>query len=131
MNIFEKANKLKVRFATALGSVTVEDLWDMPLTSRKANASLDDLAKSLSKSVKESAEESFVVKKSSKNTELELKFDIVKHIIDIKLAEREAAANAAERKAQKEKVLRVIEAKKDADLENQSLEDLQKMAAEL
>lgn len=131
MDIFEKASKLKLRFVTAMGSVTIEDLWDMKLTSRKVGASLDDLAKALSKSVKESGEESFVVKKSTTNTALELKFDIVKHIITVKMAEAEAKSQAVEKKAKKDRILELIATKEDESLADQSLDELREMAASL
>ena len=60
--MFERASKLKLRFNTEKGMVTTEDLWDLPLLQRNA-VDLDSLAKNLNKAVKESGEESFVLKK--------------------------------------------------------------------
>ena len=70
--LFEKANKLKVRFETNKGNVTTEDLWDMPLVST-TGFSLDAIAISLNRKLKETEEESFVAKRSKSNTLLELK----------------------------------------------------------
>ena len=39
-DIFKQATKLKLRFSSVRGDLTVEDLWDLPLTS-KSNLSLD------------------------------------------------------------------------------------------
>lgn len=128
--MFEKASRLKLRFDIDRGNITVEDLWDLPLTSTRM-MSLDDLAKHLNKAVKESAEESFVVEKSATNAVLELKFEIVKHVIAIKLADVEASKNAVDNKAKKDKILAVISAKEDNELEGQSMDDLKKMLAEL
>ena len=81
--MFEKASRLKLRFNTPVGLLGVEDLWDLPLTSKAAFATnLDDLARDLSKRVAET-EESFVPKDVKTN----LSFDIIKHIIKTRLEE--------------------------------------------
>lgn len=128
--MFEKASRLKLRFITPRGSVTAEDLWDMPLTSR-SGMSLDDLAKSLNRALKESEEESFVVKKTEPGNIIELSFDIVKHIIKTKLEEAETRQNAAIKKAQKEKILEIIVEKEDDSLKGKSITALKKMIDEL
>ena len=64
---FEKASRIRLRFDTPQGSLTVEDLWQLPLTSRTGRANLDDIAKSLNRQLKETAEESFVVKNNKTN----------------------------------------------------------------
>ena len=128
--LFEKASRLKLRYETVRGLVATEDLWDMSLTST-SGFSLDDLAKSLSRALKESEEESFVVKKTSAENVIELKFEIVKHVIKTKLEEIESAENAAANKAKKEKILGVIAEKEDDSLKGKSMTALKKMVAEL
>ena len=129
--MFESATRLKVRFETIKGMITVEDLWDIPLTSRTTGFSLDDIAKNLNKQVKESAEESFVVKKSTKNETLELKFEIIKYIIKKRLEEREAVNNELAKATQKEKLLQLLSEKKDENLKNKSVEEIEQMIKEL
>ena len=129
--MFEKASRLKLRFSTALGNATIEDLWDMPLISRKAGASLDDLAKSLNRSIKDGEEESFVTQKSAANTVLSLKFDIVKHVIKVKLEEAEASEKATEIKAKKEKILSIIADKEDEALKGKSATELKELLSGL
>lgn len=124
--MFEKASRMKLRFETKKGDVNVEDLWDISLTS-KAGFSLDEVAKNLYREIKENEEESFVVKKTSKNEILELKFNIVKHIIDVKMQEKEERESEVLKKAHNEKIARVIEKKENENLENMSVEDLVKM----
>jgi hypothetical protein len=88
--MFEQAARLKVRYSTAKGQLTVEDLWDLPLTSTTGKANLNDIAKGLNRELKNADDEDFVNRATSTNTELALKFDIVKHIIAVRLAENEA-----------------------------------------
>ena len=129
--MFESATRLKVKFETTKGMITVEDLWDIPLTSRTTGFSLDDIAKNLNKQVKESAEESFVVKKSTKNETLELKFEIIKYIIKRRLEEREAANNELAKATQKEKLLQLLSEKKDENLKSKTVEEIEQMLKEL
>ena len=128
--MFEKATRLKLRFNTPVGNVSIEDLWDMPLTAPNG-VDLDNMAKGLSKAVAESKDESFVVKKSATNTVLGLKFDIVKYVIKVKLEEIEASEKRAETKAKKEKILEIIADKEDTSLRNKSAASLKKMLEDL
>lgn len=128
--MFEKASKEKVRFATEAGNITTEDLWDLPLTS-KAGVSLDGMAKSLNKAVKESGKESFVFKKSRANDILELKFDIVKKVIEVRLKDIDKKEKAEATKAQKEKIYDIIENKEDDALAKKSVAQLKKMVEKL
>jgi len=128
--MFEKASRLKLRFDTSMGQLDVEDLWDLPLTSTN-RANLDDIARGLSKQVKEAETESFVVKPAKANEATLIKFDIVKHIIEIRLAENEAAATARANKERKQQILAIIASKQNEQLAASSIEDLQKLAEAL
>jgi len=128
--MFEKASRFKLRFDTTQGQLDVEDLWDLPLTSGN-RANLDDIARGLSKQVKEAETESFIVKPAKANEITLLKFDIIKHVIEIRLAENEAAATARANKERKQKILAIIANKQDEQLATSSIEDLQKLAEAL
>jgi hypothetical protein len=123
--MFEKASRMKLRYQTNRGVISVEDLWDLSLES------LDAIAISLNKKLKESQTESFIKTKTKDTTELELKFNIVKHIIDVKLSEAEARKNAAEKRAKKQKLMDLIAKKQDAELEGKSVDELMKELAAL
>ena len=129
--MFESATRLKVRFETTKGMITVEDLWDIPLTSRTTGFSLDDVAKNLNKQVKESGEESFVVKKSTNNETLELKFEIVKYIINKRLEEKETLNRELIKATEKEKLLKLLSEKKDENLKSKTVEEIEQMLKEL
>lgn len=131
--MFEKLSRQKVRFDSPKGLLTTEDLWDLPLTSGAGKANLDDIAKALHRSLKSvDAEPSFVTPAvNTTNTEMQLKFDAVKHVIAIRCSERDAAAQQKEQKEKKQKILSLIAAKKDEQLGSSSLEELMKMAEAL
>ena len=128
-NLFIRASRAKIRFQTAVGMLTTEDLWDLPL-SAKNKVDLDGIARNLYNTIREQDDVSFV-KPVPKDDYLQLAFDIVKHIIDVRVAERDAAAQAADKAAKKSKLLEVIARKQDQELENASVEELQKMVQEL
>ena len=119
VNIFEKASRLKLRFASNKGSLSVEDLWDLSLTA------LDTIAKAVNKSLKEENEESFIGKKSAANAELTLKLDILKSVIATKQEEQERSKNRAEKRAQKEFLEQLLERKRINQLEGMSIEEIQ------
>lgn len=123
MDMFEKATKQKVRFDSPKGALSVEDVWDLRLTAR-SGFSLDMLAKQLNRDIKSQEEESFVVKQNAASEALTLKFNIVKHIIDVKMAERDEAAKAAEKATQRQKILEVLDKKRDQSLEGKTEEEL-------
>lgn len=130
--MFEKATRLKIRFVSPQGNLTVEDLWDLPLTSTRQNvANLNNIAKLVSRALKAESEEDFVNPKTAANESLQLALDIVKHVIEVKQAENEAFRLLTERKEKKAKLLELIERKQDQQLEGESLEKLQEMVAAL
>lgn len=127
--MFEKAARLKLRFQTGRGMLSVEDLWDLPLTSARG-PNLDDVAKGLSRELRATTEEvSFVEPHAhGRNDELKLGLDIVKHVIEVRLTERTAANEAAKKRETKQKILEIIATKQDEALQGKSLEELQALA---
>jgi hypothetical protein len=121
MTPFERATKQKLRFDTALGRINVEDLWDIPLEQ------LDQLAQELHKEVESGEEVSFIEAKkpTAAFTELKLKFDVVKRVIEVRLAAQKKAEKAAATKAKKQRLLALIEEKQDEELKGKSLDELQ------
>lgn len=130
--MFEKAARLKLRFPSPQGGLTVEDLWDLPLTSTRLNqANLNNIAKGISRQLKAEGEEDFVNPKSGADTVLQVQLEIVKHIIQVRQAENEAAYALADRRQKKERIMEIIAKKKDQELEGKPLEELTAMVAEL
>lgn len=130
--MFEQATRLKLRFDSPQGRLSVEDLWDLPLTSNRANqANLNNIAKGISRQLKDESEEDFVNPKSKANETMQLALEIVKHVISTKQAEAEASRLLNERKDKKAKLLELIAKKQDQALEGKPLEELQAMVASL
>ena len=123
-NIFEVATRNKMRFVFR-GLVSVEDLWDL------STKDLDSIFKTLNAQLKQEKEESLLEVKTQQNEELDTKVQIVKYIVQVKLAEEQARLNARKIKEQKQKILEILSVKEDTDLQNKSTEELTKMLNEL
>ena len=99
MKMFEEASRMKLRFDTPRGRLTTEHIWDLPLLG--GDVCLDEIAKGLHRELKTNSEESFVIPTAKPNVENELKFEIVKHIISVRLQEQETAENAEKARQKK------------------------------
>jgi len=129
MDLYKKAAIEKWRFETIQGAVMVEDLFDLPLTSRRAN--LNDVAKSINKQIKDAGEEDFVSTSNNVTNVLREKLELVKDIIATKQAEIEARENALAL-IQRKQYLKSLIAEKKGDIDKgKSLEDLEKELSSL
>lgn len=125
MNIFEYATRNKLRFASARGFLTVEQLWDVPLRSND-EFNLNAIAKVTNQNLKALTEENFVeAAKTNAQLLMETALEIVKHIIAVKLAEEEAAKKRAANKLEKQKLLKILAEKQDGKLSELSEKELQ------
>jgi hypothetical protein len=128
---YKYAAQNRLRFPSSRGDISVEDLFDLPLTS-KNGFDLDSVAKAVNARLKAELEESFVTPPTNpKKKLLEISLEIVKDVIATKQEENAAALARAQRKAQKQKILEALERKKDESLSQASIDDLQKQLAEL
>lgn len=127
----DEASRRKVRFITKSGPLMVEDLWDLPLSSTTGKTNLDALYVDYETQLKSSTSASYVHKKANASPVLQLQFDIVKHIIDTKLAENEANATARDKAARKQEVLEIIADRQKSDLRNRPIAELQALADSL
>jgi hypothetical protein len=123
-NIFETATRKKLRFESTKGLLSVEDLWDLPLRSTRG-ASLDKLAGEYDKQ-RENVTKSYVEPTIEVDEEAKLSFDIIMHIIKVRLEEVRVRSEAKARKEKKAKIMAIIESKEDSALEGLSIEDLRK-----
>lgn len=123
-NIFEYVTRNKVRFPYK-GLITVEDLWDLDVNN------LDKIFKTLNSQAKQLKEESLLDTKTKEDELINIQIEVIKHIVSVKLAEKEVKEIAKIKNEQKQKIMSIIASKQDEELHNTSIEDLQKMLDKL
>lgn len=122
--LFETAIRTKARF-NFKGMISVEDLWDLNVRE------LDSIFKTLNSQLKQVKEESLLEVKTSQDKELDIKIEIVKYIVGVKLEEENSRLKAKENKEKKQKIMELMARKQEEGLQNMSMEDLQKMLDEI
>ena len=122
-DLFKVASKNKYRFPYK-GSIGVEDLWDLSLEE------LDLIYKGLKSKLKDAQEESLLKSVSKEDKVLSNKIEIVKVIVNDKLAARERSVKAAEKRARNQRILEIMADKQDAALKEKSIEELQAMLSD-
>lgn len=129
-DIYKEAAQLGLRFlppGDIGGNLTVEQLFKLKLTQ------LNEMAKSVSRELKEQDEEDFI--DSSKTSRLvltlQLQKDILIDVIDTLKAKQEANKNAKRLSEQKQKLMELIKEKEKDELSNLSIEELQKQLSHL
>lgn len=123
-NLFEIATRNRYRF-NYKGVMSVEDLWSLRVED------LDAIFKMLNRQKKTADENSLLATKSAEDQDLANKIDIVRYIVSVKLAEAAERVSAAEKKAQRDKIMEIVAKKKDKALEDMGIEDLMKKLEEL
>lgn len=122
--LFEVAARSKFRFPFN-GQISTEDLWDL------SPRSLDIVFKTLNSEMKQIKEESLLNTKTKADKELDMKIDIVKHIVSVKIEEENTKLQAKEKKEQKQKIMEILATKQDESLQNKTPEELKAMLEEL
>lgn len=122
MELFKLAAKEKYRFPFK-GNIAVEDLFDL------TTSQLDVVYKELKSQVKDSSD-SLLKETSKEDTELKNKIEIVKTIFGDKVKEKELKELALAEKQRKERIKELIAKKKDQDLADKSIEELEAMLGE-
>lgn len=132
MELFATASRLKLRFDTAQGSLSAEDLWDLPLqTIRPVRASLDNIAIGLNKQLKEAGTTSFVDDAPLGNDDLKTKFDIVLYVISVRKEESKAEETRRANSEKKQRILELIAGKEDEALAGKSIDELRVLVGAL
>ena len=121
--MYKQASRLKLRFPTIRGPLSTEQLWD--LSQAQIAASIRGVKKILKKN--DDDELSFLEESKVVDIENQLRFDILKDVYLTKKKESDEARDAAEVKAHNQKILELISRKKDNELEEKSIEDLEKL----
>lgn len=122
--MFEVAIKNKFRFPFR-GMISVEDLWDLHVEN------LDSIFKTLNSQLKQVKEESLLEIRTKQDEEIDIKIEIVKYIVKVKLEEEDLRRKAREQKEKKQKIMEILSAKQDESLQNKSIDELEAMLNEL
>jgi hypothetical protein len=126
-SIMERANRIKLRFATSKGNLTTEDLWDLSLPS------LDAIAKGVNKELKNEEEESFIPDTTPRpaSTHNALRLEILKHVIVTKSEEMKAAELRATKRATLARLKELAANKADEAFNSLSREEIAAQIAAL
>ena len=122
--MYKKAAKLKLRFISSKGQLTVEQLFDLSMTElssliKKVNADLK-------KETRVDDDLGFLEGKDETESLNSLRFDILKDVYLTKKQERDDAAEDQDRKARRQRIAEIIREKEDKALADLSLEELRK-----
>lgn len=129
--MFEKASRLKIRFDTPKGMLSTEDLWDLPLTNPNGRANLNDIVIGLYRKLQDSSPVSFVDTTAAVDEVTQLRFDIVKHVIEARVAENKARAEVQEKTRKRGRIMELIANKEDEQLAGKSTDELRELLAGL
>jgi hypothetical protein len=127
MNIFEQAARQRIRFQFAGNLLTVEDLFQLPLSSEVGRPNLDAIAIALS--VKARTEtESFIPNKAKKvEANVALALEVVTSIINTRVAENEAKTQRVALEANQTRIKELIARKMEARDSELTIEELTAM----
>lgn len=122
MNIFEAASRKKLRFDIN-GQISTEQLWTASMTSlTDYEQMLTETVESYGKATRRSRKA-----KTAAQEQNELRLAIVTYILDVREAEQIEAEQAASNKAHNQKILELIQSKKENELQGKSIEELEAM----
>ena len=121
--MFKQASKLKLRFQTNRGVLSVEQLWDLTLTD------LSNAIKAVKKVLVKNDDDELSFLESTKTVDVEnqLRFDILKDVYLTKKKEIEEVRTATEVKAHNQKILQLIAEKQENKLKDMDIEELEKL----
>ena len=120
--MFDQATRQKLRY-NYNGQISTEDLWDLSLEA------LNQIAIFNKRAVDDLDGEDFIGG-SDRNAKaralVQLRLDVVKAVIAVKLEERDERAAAVEKAAKRRRILEILARKEDQALQEKSTEDLLK-----
>ena len=132
-DLFKKATKQNVVYPTTKGVLTLNDLWNIPLESKSPTAvTLDSILVSLDTELrKEKASTSFINKSSTSTASVkQLAFDVAHEILVERLEDKKANETRLAENQRKARIKELIVEKKEDNLKNLSLEELEKLVSQ-
>lgn len=120
---FKEASKQKLRFQTSKGMLSTEQLWDLSQTD------LTNCIRNAKKTLKKNDDDElgFLDEVSTVDKVEQLRFDVLKEVYLTKKEESAAARTAKETKEHNQKILELIQGKKEGELQNKSIAELEAM----
>ena len=134
-NIYKQAAQQKLRFKSKRGVLTVEDLFLLPLSKGEIN--LRELTIAVNKNLAESNTDvpDFLTDEYQEQAEdqqrYQLQLDILKDVIETRKEEIQAAIDAHKRNQERSAIRELIAKKKQQNLENLSVEELEEKLQEI
>ena len=119
-DLFIQASRRKLRFSSSKGSLGIDDLWDLSLPS------LDAIAVNLDEQIQKVGKKSFLAKRAASTLELDIAFEIVKFVLETRVAENEASKLKADKEAQKAFLTNLLKEKQMDEIKGLSAEEIQK-----
>ncbi len=124
--MYKFAAQNRLRFSSVRGDLMVEQLFDLPLKSQ-SGFDLDSVARGIANELKAMGEESFVEDSSANPRKriLEVSLEIVKDVIKTRQEENSARLTKAKKTEERRKILDALASKKDQQLSESSIEELE------
>lgn len=129
-DIFHYALRNKLRFKVQRGTITTEQLWDLPLNSRTGD-SLEAVARDLYAEISSLPATPFTATAPVTQTHTERRLEVVKAVIADKQKEASARAEAALRAQEIERLRDALAQKKGEALASMSIEEIEARLKEL
>lgn len=131
--LFVIATRKGYRFKTEIGNLNVEQLWDLPVYSKRGGVDLATIAANLNAQVKRSDGLDWLGGKDNdlEQEEVKNKLAIIKFIVETRRAEAQAAQEAESKAQLLAKLKEERNRRKEQALTEQSDEELNKLIAEL
>jgi hypothetical protein len=132
VDIFERAARCKLRFASVVGAIATERLFELPLTDKGDRHSLNAIGVAIKQELDALDDFSLVeTKPNARKEELELQFEIVKHVIEVKKAEAARQKTRVEKAEKRRKLSEILANKQDEALHSMTAEQIQAELAKL
>lgn len=125
-DLFFRAAKEGWRYVSGAGLLTTEHLFELPLTAKGENPSLDQVAKNLHDKLQGTAVSFVSESPTDKLSAVQL--ELVKLVIAHKQDLAKKASDEASRAALRQKALKLLELRETQSLETLSTEELQALA---
>lgn len=125
MNVIEKAVAANLYFDELGGHQTTQDLYHQNLKT------LNELYGQLRKKQESTNTYSLLETRTTADNTLQLKVDVVKHVVEHLMAQKEAKKLNAEKASRRAILKGLLEKKEMESLENMSAKDIEKQLAEL